>query len=186
MKPSAAVTLTAVLAFSLCHAGELIPWGTDSAVLTAALSYFAKTKDSAQYNPNGYVGVSPQTQSLASSWSDDDYYRMFSTLKHPAPRSALASYLQRNRQSHPIGALSAADQSLRVEKRDQLSDEVLLGKAPFRTYVHLQMPGYSSDGAWAFVTFDFLWSIHGAEAMYVLKREGGSWVVVSTEYRYAV
>lgn len=46
-----------------------------------------------------------------------------------------------------------------------------------KTIVSLMQPVLSADGSEAFVAFDFIWSIHGAHAWYVLARDKKAWRV---------
>jgi hypothetical protein len=57
---------------------------------------------------------------------------------------------------------------------------------PVKTLVTLTKPGYSTDGNLAFVNLSFVWSIHGAEARYVLKRSGPAWKVACSHLVFYV
>jgi hypothetical protein len=57
---------------------------------------------------------------------------------------------------------------------------------PVKTLVTLTKPGYSADGNQAFVNLSFVWSIHGAEARYVLRRAGPGWEVACSHLVFYV
>lgn len=59
-------------------------------------------------------------------------------------------------------------------------------RKPIKTLVTLTKPAYSSDGLTALVFLDFAWSIHGADARYVLRRESDRWVVACSQLLFSV
>jgi len=158
----------------------------DNAVLTAVLLHFSKSHHSAQYNPRGYIGIAPATRALSDAWTDDDYLKHRAKLNPPGPQSAVTSYVSRNRQSYRLADFPQLGAVVRVDAAERQFDLGPDFKGPLRTYVHLRVPGYSADGQWAYVSFDYLWSIHGAYATYLLKLIDGGWVVMATDFSYAV
>ena len=51
-----------------------------------------------------------------------------------------------------------------------------------KTILSVWRPAISADANLAFVYFSFLWSIHGADAHYLLERKGKGWRVNCTEF----
>jgi hypothetical protein len=163
------------------------PSAQDVAVLTVVLAHFSKSKHSAQYNSQGYVGVAPTTNTLVATLTDNDYLKSQPTLSPAPPQSAVANYVRRNRQSYRLGEFPLLGGAVRLDRTEpDLGMLPLDPKGALRTYVHLRVPGYSPDAQWAYVSFTYLWSIHGAFATYLLRREDGGWVVVATDFAYAV
>ncbi len=60
--------------------------------------------------------------------------------------------------------------------RDLLPDKTRAGE-PIRTIVYLSAPAFSESGDLAFVLLSFRWSVHEAQARYVLKASGSNWKV---------
>jgi hypothetical protein len=159
----------------------------DIGVLTAVLSHFAKSKHSAQYNPNGYIGVAPITSTLSNTWTDEDYLKYQPKLKPSAPRLAVLSWVHRNQQTYRLEKFPLAGPAVHVDStKRELGLLPLDPKGELRTYAYLRVPGYSNDGAWAYVSFEYLWSMHPAFATYLLKRVDGNWVIIATDFSYAV
>jgi hypothetical protein len=158
----------------------------DVAVLTAVLGHFSKSKHSAQFNPNGYVGVAPTTRPLDSTWTDDLYLKYQPKLSPPAPQSAVANYVRRNRWTYRFTEFPLLGDVVRIDRTEPDLGLLPDPKGALRTYVHLRIPGYSPDAKWAYVSFDYRWSIHGAFATYLLERHDGGWLVVATDFAYAV
>ncbi len=178
--------LSSAVACGARASGGPIPWGTDLAVITATLTYFLHEPDAGPAKLRGYIAVAPQTDGLLKSIPYEDYYRTFATLKNPPPRDAFANYLDRNQQTYPLGAIPGFKRSIRLEKHDEPWSDITPENSKLRNYLIFRAPGYSSDGASAFVTFDFCCHLEGAEALYVLRKVGGNWTVASTEYRYGL
>ena len=47
--------------------------------------------------------------------------------------------------------------------------------------IHLAPPGYGQDGRVALVVLQFPWSVHSGDAVYVLRRQGANWDVISRD-----
>jgi len=180
-----ALSLLVVCAASASE--QIVPWGSDLAVITATLTYFLKAPESGPPKPGGYIAVAPETDRLPESTRYEDYYRELATLERPPPRDAFTSYLERNQQTYPLGRIPSTNRSIRIEKHDEPPwNAVTSSTSKLRNDVILRAPGYSVDGASAFITFYFCCHLEGAQAFYVLRNISGHWTVVSTEYRYGL
>jgi hypothetical protein len=158
----------------------------DTAVLTAVLSHFSVSRESAQYNPHGYIGVAPVTKVVMANWSVNDFLEYLPRLDPPAPDSTVENYVSRNRHTYSVGPFPLLGASVHVDRTERTFELLLDRNGDLRTYVYLRVPGYSADGIWAYVSFEYLWSMHPAFATYLVKRVEGRWVVVSTDFSYAV
>jgi hypothetical protein len=156
----------------------------DTSVLAAVLSNFGKSRESAQFNRKGYLAVAPQTMPVDASLTYSDYFESFSPrLTPPAPPAAMSNFLDRNRLSHSANKLGRLGGSIRIVTRELARRDPTLSSNPeYRPIVFLRVPGYSDDSNWAYVDFQSLWSIHGADAVYLLKRIDGKWTVVATAF----
>jgi hypothetical protein len=167
-------------------AQALTPTPTDTAVLTVVLTQFSQSKESAQYNPHGHIGISPTTTALMPSVTNKDYYEILKAGRVRVPDDALYDYIKRNRQTFQIDAFESLGDSARMESEDLAFTGGLLPNPDLKTFVSLRVPGYSADGNRAYVSFDFRWSIHGASAFYMLQRRAGVWTIVTTDFVFAV
>ena len=161
--------------------------GSDSAILIAVLSHFEKAKESNEFNPPGAIGVAAQTVALNPVLIGSEEMKGPPNLQPPVPPSALSDYLKRNSVSYRVSLPSPAGDAFPVETPSRELCRVDPSRSPgVRTCAFFRVPGYSSDGAWAFVTFNFMWAIHSATGVYLLKQESGQWVVVATKFRHYV
>ena len=184
-----AVLLLAISA--ICCGKEGVPplSSADIVPLKVALEDFSKRPDSVQYNrdnPHAHVAIGPQTESAADRTYNGMYYSFVAEELPSAGKSLVANLLLRNRECYVTKQLDLPELGLRVDNQGVEEDLLETRHSAVRTYVHVKAPGYSSDGHYALVWFQFRWSMHGAYAMYLLARDGDAWVIRAYAFRYLV
>ena len=156
----------------------------DARVLTAALADFDANAESREFNPPGIIAVVSETQPLPSHLATARDINGLPDLHPSAPPDSVADYLRRNRVGVLLRLDPHAPPSLQLERPKGTRCAPSISRSPgVRTCVYPQAPGYSASGDWAFVTFQYLWSIHSGVAVYLLRRETGNWAVAAKFYQ---
>jgi hypothetical protein len=155
----------------------------DRSVITTVLEHFANRTDAHFYDDSAKLAVWPRTERVRSASFGYDYFNQGEG--HCAVERALyESYVKRNAESRSVGNLLGESEKWR---RVLATEEKTVSPAfppppgierkPIKTLVTLTRPAYSRDGSLALVVLRFNWSIHGAEARYVVKRSDNAWAV---------
>lgn len=163
---------------------------SDQAVLDAALADLATYdgKDSPVVCRDAPLNVAPDS----IDWSvtvDDVLYRHDPKLWRTFPQSDEAAF------AHAAADLVSRTTSLagfagfRSENPEIRVAEVKSPPQPQRVFpaarpIRVWPPGYSADGRLAVVRMSIPWSIHHAEATYVLANREGNWLVQVRQFVY--
>jgi hypothetical protein len=155
----------------------------DATVLTVALADFEKLPEAHDFAPPGFVAVPSESRTLRPGVASPHDIPAAAALTTKAPLVALENYLTRNRHSILLRLSASAPTSLHLEPSNSQSCKSAIDRGPgVRTCAYARAPGYSADGTWAFVGFDFLWSMHSGTAAYLLKNSSGTWTVVAKNF----
>jgi hypothetical protein len=105
------------------------------------------------------------------------------------PRSLATELLRKNGTEVDAASLVKVSKHWRlIDKNDKargIEDTLFFGSRPgerVKTVLSIYRPALSPDLNRAFVYFNFRWSIHGADAHYLLEREGNGWKVDCTQF----
>jgi hypothetical protein len=175
---------------ALSGAGPPIPGAAvdpslDDAVLAAALDDLVtyKGKDTPVYGPFSHAkplafAVAPARFPLTVDGVlyryREELWKTLTPAEVAASREAAQSVVERVKTLPPDATFTISDK--RVRLRDPRTEEKPESFRFDRTTKAWQ-PGYSKDGRLAIVRFDIPWSIHSADATYVLVRQDGGWKV---------
>src|SRR5579871_774368 len=155
----------------------------DAAVFTLALADFDRSRESHDFSPPWFVAVPSESKPLQANIARPSDISAAAELRTPAPLATLENYLQRNRVRFRVRLSASAPASLHLVAINGPSCAPSISRAPgVRTCAYPRAPGFSADGEWAFVGFDFLWSIHSGTAAYLLRKSAGVWTVVDKNF----
>ena len=151
----------------------------DKAVMAAALENFSQWKSATFGMQEGVFEVKPD--SLIIHHQEINSIKAFADItKNHLSDDIVDSFMKRNNYATPIAALIAESPSVRLQQAphtspaDRLPDGV-------RAIGSLTLPGFSADGARAFVEIYHSWSIHFATTMFVLSLDQGNWKVIARD-----
>lgn len=183
---------TLAIAVGLTASSAAVGLTTDQAVIEAALTHFAARKDAWFYDNSAPLAIWPRIEK--SRWTADSYQYFNQGEGNCAVEQSLFEALRKRNQvggpSSELLAKSDAWRLVRAEEEKTISPAFPpppgVHRAPIKTLARLSRPGYSVDGSRALVFFSFNWSIHGADAQYVLTRANGTWVVACSHLSFMV
>ena len=164
----------------------------DRPALKAVLEHFATRSDAHFYDQSAILAINPKTQETRGRDSDYQYLNQGEG-NCGIPESLYLSLRKRNATAIAATKLAGKSPLWRVVSAEEA--KVInpawpppMGKKrePVKTLVTLTKPGYSADGNSALVNLSFVWSIHGAEARYLLRREGSNWKVTCSQLIFYV
>jgi hypothetical protein len=175
--------ITIVAGLALSASAGAVDTSTDRAVVAAALDHFAGRTDAHFYDATAKLAIWPRTEKVRGANFGYEYFNQAEGHCSVA-RPLYDAFLRRNATSRTVGSLLSDSEKWR---RVRPSEEKTISPAfppppgverpPIKTLVALTQPAYSEDGARALIVLNFVWSIHGAEARYVLMRSNEKWVV---------
>jgi hypothetical protein len=167
--------------------GTLLPAScaesSEREVVTVALTHFAARTDAYFYHPSSRLAVRRHTVAMGNEASR--YAHVNEGEGHCSISESLYSALvSRNAEAGPAQPLVSPSRSWWVmtpaeeaEIRPALPPPPGKEPIPVKTVVGLTRPAFSDDGARALIFLRFHWSIHEAEARYVVARQNAAWVV---------
>jgi hypothetical protein len=164
----------------------------DRAVVTTVLEHFANRRDAHFYDASAILVIIADTDKTRGTDSDYQYLNQGEG-NCAIPQPLYLSLRKRN--STPASAAQLAGKSSLWRFVTSKEAETISPAFPpppgrerelMKTLVTLTKPGYSADERSAFVNLSFLWSIHGAEAQYLLRRVGSSWEVACSHLVFYV
>ena len=146
----------------------------DRDVFEAALSHFARRQDTYSLAEDGVILVAPSTLSnneVALDGTDEGRCENLGRF--------VASFAERNEKSRPTAEFVPDSPRWRIATEKEAEASLYqLDSNTIKTRITASTPAYSSDRSHALVHFWFLWSEHGASAVYVLANDGqGRWAV---------
>ncbi len=164
----------------------------DRAVLKTVLEHFSARRDANFYDDTAILAISPRTQQTRGPDSDYRYLNQGDG-NCAIPESQYLAHRMRNSTTVAATQLAAKSPLWRVVDDEEANarspgwprpkDKEL---EPVKTLVTLTKPGYSTDGDSAFVNLSFAWSIHSAEAQYLVTRAGSRWEVTCSHLIFYV
>jgi hypothetical protein len=164
----------------------------DRAVLNTVLEHFSARRDAHFYDISATLAIHEKTEQMHGSDSDYQYLNQGEG-NCAIPQPLYLSFRKRNSAPVPSTQLIGKSPLWRVvtDAEAKIINPAWppssgVKRPPVKTLVSLTKPGYSVDGQSAFVNISFLWSIHGAEARYVLRRAGVKWEVTCSQLIFYV
>jgi len=151
----------------------------DKAVMAAALENFSQWKSATYGMQEGVFEVEPDSQ-IVRHQEMDSIKSFADIIKNYLSDDMVDSFMKRNNYATPIAALIAESPSVRLQQAPHASpaDRLLDG---VRATGSLALPGFSANGARAFVEIHHSWSTHGAITMFVLSLDHGNWKVIARD-----
>ena len=164
----------------------------DRDVLVAVLKHFGARTDAHFYDATAKLAIEPKTQQMKDG---ETWYQYINEGEGNCaiPKPLYLSLVTRN--AKPAAASDLLPKStkwffVRPSEVDKINPAFpppgVEKRTPVKTLVTLTKPAYSSNGLTALVFLDFVWSIHGANARYVLRRETDRWVVACSQLFFSV
>jgi hypothetical protein len=131
--------------------------------------------------------IAPTSAELWAESTPESHVSGAENVSKLVSRDSLEDFDSRNRHTYSMELLAGKAHCARTATKQELESWPLKFDAKAaKTISWFYVPGYSKDRRMAFVSFKFTWSIHGAWAFYLLRKEGTSWEVVSTDLGFAV
>jgi len=153
----------------------------DQAVLTSVLEHFSERSDTMSVNEGGVIVVRP-TSLTAEALTGE----LESAGECVGLERFSSSFAARNATEFPVDSIIGDSARWRIATAEEA--EVPLYMFDFRsvkTKIWFSLPAYSRDGSEALVHFWFVWSDHGATAIYVLsKATDQAWNVSCTDLAF--
>jgi hypothetical protein len=165
----------------------------DRDVVATVLDHFAARSDAHFYDVEAKLAIQPKTQQMKDGevW----YQYVNEDEGHCSiPKPLYLALVSRNVKSTAAADLLSKSTKwfvVRPGEEDKINPAFLPPpgvekRKPVKTLVSLTKPAYSSDGLTALVFLGFVWSIHSANARYVLRRESDRWVVACSQLLFSV
>jgi hypothetical protein len=166
---------------------EFCAEASEREVVTVVLDHFAARTDAYFYDRNSRLAVRRRT--IAMGNAAPRYSEINKGEGHCSiPESLYAALVSGNAKDSPAQDLVSPSESWWVmtpaeesEIRPTFPPPPGKESVPVKTVVGLTRPVFSDDGLRALMFLQFLWSIHGAEARYVLAKRNGAWAVVCSQ-----
>jgi hypothetical protein len=154
----------------------------DVAVLAVTFVHFRARSDTRPARPNGYVAVSPETETLRTGAAPDAFLKELNRIREKVPSDAVGDFIHRNRIKSSIPATLTKAAPVRIQSEEQAGGRPIgLNNHEIGSFITAFSPGYSADGTAALVRFSFNWSVHSAYATYALRLNQGVWSVEASE-----
>jgi hypothetical protein len=182
----------ALAAVALGGAASACADSVDREVMVTVLENFGARADAHFYDLSAKLAIAPTTQQLRDG---ETWYQYINQGEGHCsiPKPLYLDLVTRN--AKPAAASELLPKSTKwflvtPSEMDKINPAFPpppgVARTPVKTLVTLTKPAYSSNGLTALVFLDFVWSIHGANARYVLRRESDRWVVACSQLLFAV
>jgi hypothetical protein len=151
---------------------------TDQTVLRAALQHFAERTDTSSMNENGVLLIAARSMPVDARQADSVTAEPFENANCKNRQSFRDSLLERNtRERRVAGFVGKSSRWRVVSGDDEPALPIGVSADDVKTSLRLSFPAYRPHGRAALVRFLFTWSIHSAEAIYMLEQHGNGWRV---------
>lgn len=129
----------------------------------------------------------PRTVATILLRHDKKQWAALSPHELTAATEAAEALVRRHQRGDDFGPLKPIDPRIKIEPDPTTAPAATANadRAVFGRPVHVYPPGYSSDGSFAVVALSIPWSIHHADATYILARdEQGGWRIILRQFVY--
>ena len=178
-----------ILIFAVC--GQLVaqqandvPTKEDLAIIEIVASHFSARSDTLPYDKNGILLIRGDTPQLSRYSNSEQIVKLGKERGVDLPPQLVSALIKRNQKTVSLKGLLKEQKSFRLATNQETSKPIwdLRSKKqpPIKTLASFALPAYSPDHSQAIVRLEFNWSIHSADATYLLTKEKNSWKIISS------